>query len=61
GLPWHGTLGPKTTVVYRGRREPVSALAPRLRLRWRSHLGLRANQSADETYMVFGVEHVDPT
>lgn len=42
GLPWHGTLGPRTTVVYRGRRGPVSALAPRLRLRWRAPLGLRA-------------------
>lgn len=42
GLSWHGMLGPRTTVVFRGRRGPVSALAPRLRLRWRAHLGLRA-------------------
>ena len=42
GLPWHGTLGPRTTVVYRGRRGPVRELAPRVRLRWRPQLGVRA-------------------
>lgn len=42
GLPWHGTLAPNTTVVYRGRRGPVRELAAQVRLRWRAHLGLRA-------------------
>ena len=42
GLPWHGTLAPNTTVVYRGRRGPVREVAARLRLRWRARLGLRA-------------------
>jgi SRSO17 transposase len=41
-LVWVGTLHPRTMVVYQGKRRPVSALAQRLRLKWRSHLGLRA-------------------
>ena len=39
---WVGTLHPRTVVVYQGQRQPVSALAERLRLKWRSQLGLRA-------------------
>ena len=42
GLTWHGTLEAKTTVVWRGRRQSVKQLAGRLKLKWRSHLGLRA-------------------
>jgi hypothetical protein len=39
---WVGTLQPRTTVVWRGRRQSVKELAGRLRLRWRSRLGVRA-------------------
>lgn len=42
GLTWHGTLPPRTTVVYRRRRGAVRDLARRVRSRWRAHLGLRA-------------------
>jgi hypothetical protein len=42
GLTWVGTLPPKTTVVWRGRRQPVAELTGRLRLTWRPRLGLRA-------------------
>src|SRR5215208_4330916 len=42
GLTWVGTLAPRTTVVYRGRRQQVQALAPTLKLQWRPRLGLRA-------------------
>jgi hypothetical protein len=42
GITWVGTLPPKTTVVWRGRRQPVAELAGRLRLSWRPRLGLRA-------------------
>ena len=42
GLFWQGTLGPRTHVVWRGRKQSVSALAASLHLRWRKHLGLRA-------------------
>ena len=42
GLTWVGTLPPKTTVVWRGRRQPVAELTGRLRLAWRPRLGLRA-------------------
>jgi SRSO17 transposase len=42
GLTWQGTLDPKTTVVWRGRKQRVAALAARLRLKWRKNLGLRA-------------------
>jgi hypothetical protein len=41
-LAWVGTLAPRTTVVWHGRRQQVAALAGRLRLRWRPRLGLRA-------------------
>lgn len=41
-LTWHGTLDPKTTVVWRGRKQAVRELAATLKLRWRPHLGLRA-------------------
>jgi hypothetical protein len=37
-----GTLPPRTTVVWHGRRQPAAELAARLRLRWRRRLGLRA-------------------
>ncbi len=42
GLTWHGTLDPKTTVVWRGTKQAVRALAETLPLKWRRHLGLRA-------------------
>jgi len=42
GLVWVGTLSPRTTVVYRGRRQAVRELAGRLKLRWRPKLGVRA-------------------
>src|SRR3954451_10493183 len=42
GLVWVGTLSPRTTVVYRGKRQPVRELAGRLKLKWRSTLGVRA-------------------
>jgi SRSO17 transposase len=42
GLVWVGTLHPRTIVVWRGRRQSVRELGARLRLRWRPHLGLRA-------------------
>ncbi|MBV9282169.1 MAG: transposase [Chloroflexi bacterium] len=42
GVTWVGTLPPRTVVVYRGKRSPVSTLAETLPLKWRSHLGLRA-------------------
>ena len=42
GLTWVGTLPPKTTVVWGGRRRPVAELAGRLRLSWRPRLGVRA-------------------
>jgi hypothetical protein len=37
-----GTLHPRTTVTWRGRRQPVAELAGRLRLSWRPRFGLRA-------------------
>jgi len=42
GLVWVGTIAPRTTVVYRGRRQQVQHLAPRLKLKWRPKLGVRA-------------------
>jgi hypothetical protein len=42
GLIWQGTLDPKTVVVWRGYRLPVGVLARALRLKWRSHLSVRA-------------------
>jgi hypothetical protein len=42
GLVWHGTLNPKTTVVWRGKKQAVRTLAETLHLKWRKHLGLRA-------------------
>jgi hypothetical protein len=42
GLTWHGTLNPKTIVVWRGKRQAVRDLATTLKLKWRAHLGLRA-------------------
>jgi DDE superfamily endonuclease len=42
GVCWAGTLHPRTTVIWRGRRQPVAELAGRLRLAWRPRLGLRA-------------------
>lgn len=42
GVTWHGTLDPKTTILWRGQRQAVRAVAPQLRLRWRGTLGLRA-------------------
>jgi hypothetical protein len=42
GLTWVGTLSPRTTVVYRGKRQAVRDLAGRLKLKWRPKLGVRA-------------------
>jgi hypothetical protein len=42
GLVWVGTIAPRTTVVSRGRRHQVQALAPTLKLKWRPKLGVRA-------------------
>jgi hypothetical protein len=42
GLAWVGTLAPRTTVVYHGRRQQVADLARRLHLRWRPAFGVRA-------------------
>jgi DDE superfamily endonuclease len=42
GLGWVGTLAPRTTVVYRGKRQAVRDLARRLKLKWRPKLGVRA-------------------
>jgi Transposase DDE domain len=42
GICWVGTLPPKTTVIWRGRRRSAAELAERLRLAWRPRLGLRA-------------------
>jgi hypothetical protein len=42
GLVWQGTLAPATTVVWRDQRSSVSALALRLKLKWRKQLGVRA-------------------
>ena len=42
GLVWVGTIAPRTTVVDRGLRQQVQALAPTLKLKWRPQLGVRA-------------------
>jgi SRSO17 transposase len=42
GLVWVGTLAPRTTVVYRGRRRQVQTLATTLKPKWRPKLGVRA-------------------
>lgn len=42
GLTWVGTLAPRTTVVYRGRRQAVRDVAATLKLKWRPALGVRA-------------------
>ena len=42
GLTWVGTLAPRTTVVYRGRRQAVRDVATGLKLKWRPALGVRA-------------------
>jgi SRSO17 transposase len=42
GLSWHGTLDPKTIVIWQGKRQSVGDLAVRLKLHWRAHLALRA-------------------
>ncbi len=42
GLTWHGTLDPKTHVVWRGEQQAVRELAMTLQLKWRQHLGVRA-------------------
>ncbi|MBV9281280.1 MAG: transposase, partial [Chloroflexi bacterium] len=34
GVRWQGTLHPRTTVVYRGKRQSVADLAPSLPLKW---------------------------
>jgi DDE superfamily endonuclease len=42
GLVWVGTIAPRTTVVYRGRRQQVRSLAATLKPKWRPQLGVRA-------------------
>lgn len=42
GLIWHGTLDPKTRVVWRDKKQAVRDLAETLHVKWRQHLGLRA-------------------
>jgi DDE superfamily endonuclease len=42
GLVWVGTLSPRTTVVYRGKRQAVRDLARGVKLKWRPKLGIRA-------------------
>jgi hypothetical protein len=42
GLVWVGTLSPRTRVVWRGQKRAVSEWAPRLHLKWRPRLGVRA-------------------
>jgi hypothetical protein len=42
GLDWQGTLDPKTQILWRGRKQAVREVALQLRLKWRSHLELRA-------------------
>jgi SRSO17 transposase len=42
GLTWVGTLSPRTSVVYRGRRQAVREVARGLKLKWRRKLGVRA-------------------
>jgi DDE superfamily endonuclease len=42
GLVWVGTIAPRTTIVWRGRRQQVQVLAPTLKLKWRPALGVRA-------------------
>jgi hypothetical protein len=42
GLPWHGTLDPETSVVWRGQKQAVRDLALQVKLKWRQHLGVRA-------------------
>jgi hypothetical protein len=42
GVIWHGTLDPKTIVIWHGKRMAVSQLGERLRLKWRGHLEVRA-------------------
>jgi hypothetical protein len=43
GLVWVGTIAPRTTVVYRGRRQQVQALASTWKLKWRPRLAVRAS------------------
>src|SRR4051795_2449725 len=42
GLVWVGTLSPRTTIVYRGKRQAVRDLARGVKLKWRPKLGIRA-------------------
>jgi len=42
GCVWQGTLGPRTSVFWHGKRQSVAALAQRLHLKWRKHLQVRA-------------------
>jgi hypothetical protein len=42
GLTWQGTLDPKTSVVWHGKRQAVRDLATTLHLKWRAQVGLRA-------------------
>jgi hypothetical protein len=42
GLIWHGTLDPKTIIVWQGKRQAVRELTTAVKLKWRAQLGLRA-------------------
>jgi hypothetical protein len=42
GLTWHGTLDPKTLVVWHGHRQAVRDVATQVKLKWRKHLDVRA-------------------
>jgi SRSO17 transposase len=49
GVTWHGTLSPRTIVFWRGQRLAVRDLAPRLKLRWRKQVQVRATALTVET------------
>lgn len=42
GITWVGTLDPRTTVVWQGKRQGVRELATKLRPKWRKRLGVKA-------------------
>lgn len=42
GVRWVGTLDPRTTVVWQGKRQSVRELALKLRLKWRKQVGVQA-------------------
>jgi len=42
-MTWHGTLDPRTIVIWRDKRMAVRDLASTLQPKWRSHLGAIPN------------------